>query len=204
MAEIYTVCSYKGGVAKTTTAIHLAAYLNTLGRTLLIDGDPNRSALEWSQGGALPFDVADANADTADTAGYDFAVVDTAARPTRAEIADLVIAGAVFVVPTSPEVMSMNSAGMVAAALTRANAASVAVLLTIVPPKPSHEGAGGRAYLVNVLRLPVMRAEIPRLGAYTKASAESLTVDRVNDKQAARAWAAYVDFGKELINGRSR
>ena len=39
-----TVASYKGGVGKTTTAVHLAAYLQTLAATLLIDGDPNRSA----------------------------------------------------------------------------------------------------------------------------------------------------------------
>ena len=33
------VASFKGGVGKTTTAIHIAAYLQTLGPTLLLDGD---------------------------------------------------------------------------------------------------------------------------------------------------------------------
>ena len=36
---IITVTSYKGGVGKTTTAIHLATYLQTLAPTLLIDGE---------------------------------------------------------------------------------------------------------------------------------------------------------------------
>ena len=57
---IITVTSYKGGVGKTTTAIHLAAYLQTLAPTLLVDGDAIRSATKWSQrseGKGLPFKV---------------------------------------------------------------------------------------------------------------------------------------------------
>ena len=37
---IITIASFKGGVAKTTTAVHLAAYLQDRSPTLLIDGDP--------------------------------------------------------------------------------------------------------------------------------------------------------------------
>ena len=57
---IITVTSYKGGVGKTTTAIHLAAYLHRLAPTLLVDGDAIRSATKWSQRSGhtgLPFKV---------------------------------------------------------------------------------------------------------------------------------------------------
>ena len=57
---IVTVTSYKGGVGKTTTSIHLAAYLQRLAPTLLVDGDGIRSATKWSQRGTgqgLPFKV---------------------------------------------------------------------------------------------------------------------------------------------------
>jgi chromosome partitioning protein len=46
---IITIASFKGGVSKTTTAVHLAAYLQKRSPTLLIDGDPNRSATGWSR-----------------------------------------------------------------------------------------------------------------------------------------------------------
>ena len=51
---IITVASYKGGVGKTTTAVHIATYLGKLSPTLLVDGDPNRSASGWAKRGELP------------------------------------------------------------------------------------------------------------------------------------------------------
>ena len=52
---IVTVASFKGGVGKTTTAIHLAAFLQGHAETLLIDADPNQSALARASRGSSPF-----------------------------------------------------------------------------------------------------------------------------------------------------
>jgi len=45
---VYAVASTKGGVGKTSTALHLATMLAKQGKTLLIDGDPQASAAKWA------------------------------------------------------------------------------------------------------------------------------------------------------------
>jgi chromosome partitioning protein len=45
---IYAVVNTKGGVGKTTTAVHLATMLARAAPCLLIDGDPQASAASWA------------------------------------------------------------------------------------------------------------------------------------------------------------
>jgi chromosome partitioning protein len=45
---IYAIVNTKGGVGKTTLAVHLAAMLARQGKTLLIDGDSQLSAASWA------------------------------------------------------------------------------------------------------------------------------------------------------------
>jgi chromosome partitioning protein len=45
---IYAIVNKKGGVGKTTTAVHIATLLARTGPCLLIDGDPQASAASWA------------------------------------------------------------------------------------------------------------------------------------------------------------
>src|SRR5262245_55527707 len=83
--RILTVTGYKGGTAKSTTAIHLAAYFSYYGRTVLIDGDPNRTALEWSGRGELPFTVANDRTAHRHTPGANYLIIDTPAHRSKAD-----------------------------------------------------------------------------------------------------------------------
>jgi chromosome partitioning protein len=78
------VVNLKGGTGKTTTAMLLAAALGERGRTLLVDADPQGSALSWSESaGGLPFSVVALPVRDLQTRlpqlgeGFDFVIVDT-------------------------------------------------------------------------------------------------------------------------------
>jgi chromosome partitioning protein len=45
---VVALLNQKGGVGKTTLSVHLATALAGLGRVLLIDADPQHSALDWA------------------------------------------------------------------------------------------------------------------------------------------------------------
>ena len=84
MGTVVAVANQKGGVGKTTTAIHVAAYLGLLGPVLLVDCDPQGNATRW-----LGYDPR-----TVSPSLYDALMrgvpVDTAVRPTQEQGVELV------------------------------------------------------------------------------------------------------------------
>ena len=74
---IVTVASFKGGQAKTTTAVHLAAFFQKDKPTLLIDGDPSRSATGLAKRKGLPFRVIDERQAARFARQYEHIIIDT-------------------------------------------------------------------------------------------------------------------------------
>ena len=106
---IITVASFKGGVAKTTTAVHIATYLNQSKTTLLIDGDPNRSVTGWSKRGTLPFKVIDERQAARYARDFEHIVIDTQARPSPEDLEALAGGCDLLVVPTTPDAMALDA-----------------------------------------------------------------------------------------------
>lgn len=195
---IITVASYKGGVGKTTTAIHLAAYLQTQGETLLIDADPNRSATFWASRGNLPFEVIDEWRSPAHSRPFAHVVVDTQARPTQDDLALLAEGCDLLVLPTTPDVLSLDALVLTLEYLNAIAVDRYRILLTIVPPKPSRSGEEVMSMLMDT-GLPVFSTGIRRLAAFQKAAQGGILVHQVKDPRAADGWQDYQHVGQEIL-----
>lgn len=198
---ILTVAAFKGGVAKTTTAIHLATYLAGQGSTVLIDGDPNRSATGWALRGGddgLPFKVVDTRQLARAAREHEHLVIDTEARPASEDLKELVQGGDFLIVPTTPDALSLEATEQTVAQLRAIGAGKFAVLLTVVPPPPSKVGAEAAAYLTES-GIPLLTAQVRRFMAHQNAAAAGLPVSAMKDPNAGRAWDDYERAAAEIV-----
>jgi len=200
---IITVASYKGGAGKTTTAVHLAAYLQTLAPTLLLDGDQTRNAINWGErGSGFPFRVAPVSQAAKLAAEYGrggHIVIDTGQRPAGADLKEAVDGSDLLIIPATPSPLDTDGLVQTIDALQRIGAGNrFRVLLTKVAPPPERDGAVLRELLVGE-GVAIFKAEIPLLKAFAKAAGAGEIVGQTKDKNAARAWGSYIATGKELL-----
>jgi chromosome partitioning protein len=193
---IITVASFKGGVGKTTTAIHLACFFATQGKTLLVDGDPNHSASGWSKRGNLPFKVVSLMQAPMHSRDYEHVVIDTAARPSQEDLQALADGCNLLVLPTTPDALSMDALLQTVDLLQTLGSDRYRILLTIIPPKPRKTGDLAREAMQG---LPLFTQGIRRFAAYEKAALEGRPVYEVSDTNAKIAWREYEAIGQEIL-----
>ena len=194
--KIITVTGYKVGVGKSTTAIHLSTFLSELGTTMLVDGDPNRTTLEWSKRGQLPFDVADERQAMKIISTGDYVVIDTPARPNTNDLQELAKGCDLLILPTAPDVVSLQP--MLETAQDLGVEANFSALLTIVPPKPNREGE----LMQQDLRqggMSVFQTMIRRTVGFPKAALLGRPIRDLGDKRLRMAWADYKALGDEVL-----
>ncbi|CCH98863.1 MAG: ParA family protein [Microcystis aeruginosa K13-05] len=193
---IISVVALKGGVGKTTTSIHLAAYFQEKAPTLLIDADKNRSALHWSREDTLPFMVASQAGATGLVKQYTHIIVDTQARPEPDELKDLAQGSDLLILPTTPNHLDIDVT-IKAVELLSTMTDNYRVLLTQVDSR-TKTGREARKALEEA-KLPLFKREIPRLVAFERAAEKGVIVKDYPDPRSNFGWLCYQAVGKEIF-----
>jgi len=193
--EFITITGHKGGVGKTMTAIHLATFFSEWGRTLLVDGDPNRTALSWQQRGRLPFEVLDEARFFQEGSAADYTVIDTPARPATEDLQDLAANCDLLVLPTVPDILSLEPMLEVA---RQVGNASYRALIAMAPPRPNQEGELMRQELRDN-GVPVFKAMIRRTVGFQKAALAGIPIRDLPDSRQRVAWNDYKAVGDEVM-----
>ncbi len=193
---IIAITALKGGVGKTTTAVHLAAYFQTLAPTLLIDGDKNRSALVWSKEDKLPFYVASQAGAPSLISKFTHIIIDTQARPEPEELEDLAAGSDMLILPTTPNHLDLDTTVKAIELLKPLNA-NYKVLLTKVDSRTTN-GRDAKQFL-ETAQLPIFKDEIPLLVAFQRSPSRGVIVKDFPDRRAYIGWNKYKAVGKEIM-----
>jgi chromosome partitioning protein len=198
---IYAVVNTKGGVGKTTTAVHLATMLARLGETLLIDGDPQASAASWA---AWRRDRAELRGPSPTTtcligkailsegkplaSKYPFVVVDVGGRDSAGLRSSLLMAD-MAIVPVGAS--SLDAAAMsdllevVELSRDYNPGLDVRVVLTRIDPRT--KDATDMLNFLKEQNLVVLKTQIGERVAYRRAIGEGVTVEELGKDPAAIA-----------------
>jgi chromosome partitioning protein len=193
---IIMVAALKGGVGKTTTAIHLAQYFATRRpkqSVVVLDGDPNRTVIDWaeSSAGKLPFLV---TGDAESLPEHDVLIVDTAARTSDEDLSDLLQSSDLVIVPTKPDAFDVRAAIAFAAILPPTK---YCILLTGLPARGRKLADEARAMFTES-GLMVFDGGIKSYAIYREATYAGVPVSMMG-KAGKVPFGDYEAIGKQII-----
>jgi chromosome partitioning protein len=202
-AVFVTVTSHKGGVGKTTSTIHLAAYFAREfreGSTVVVDTDTNASALKWAaraerRGYRLPFAVVGPGEEGAE----EHVIFDSPGRLYDAELEAVAEVSDLVVVPSAPDALSVDALASFVEDFEAVAAGEVEykVLLTMVPWW-NLSGRRARKDLGEV-GVPMFEGRIRFRPAFHTAALEGVPVYEVRTRGAREAWEDYERVGAEVV-----
>lgn len=196
---IITLFSYKGGVGKTTAAIHLAGHIAERAPTALADGDVNRSAMGWAgRGPGLGFPVVDEEEAMRLARQCEHFVIDTPARPVPVKFAGLVRAADVRILVSEPDIMSLDT---LVPAIADFRAAKVPFKVLLTNARPNMPDAEQAERLLDAQGIPRFQTTVRGYAAARKAALLGVLVRDVAAPHAQDVWEDFGAIVEEIFNG---
>ena len=206
-APVITVAGLKGGVGKTCTAMALAAAdAVDGGPTLVVDADPNGSAVRWHRRGDHPLPFECASIQSAPMAmqrkEWSLVVVDTAGG-SKNEQEEYARGSNLVICPCQPAASSLEQV-LDLADLIKPTGVDFAVLLTMVDTR-RRQDAIRACKLIEAQGVPVFSQMITSLSAWPKAEAAGVMIADARtdsgrpDAGASRAWEEITALHKEAL-----
>lgn len=207
MPKVFAVTSEKGGVGKSTLAVHLAGALAERGLSVaLIDEDPRvGSSARWAARGVklggqgLPFAVYEADdVKPKKLTALDAVLIDTEGRPKRKELRQLADRADLILVPSGTSALELEATLELMDFLQSDTDAArkSRVVLTRVPPV-GHAGEEAREDLREA-GVTVCNTLVRSYAAYVRAAELGTLARDVRDPRAESAWEDILTLSREV------